>query len=54
MKNTELKIFFFISVNDATKPFGTETSEDLVHKFVFLADDRNISQVYVAGQLVKK
>jgi len=37
----------------ATSLFGHETETDLVHKFVFLADDRNIAKVWVAGQKVK-
>jgi len=37
----------------ATSPFGHETATDLVHKFVFLADDRNIAQVWVDGKKVK-
>ena len=36
-----------------TQPFGGESAEDLVSKFVFLSDDRNIQQVWVAGRLVK-
>lgn len=37
----------------ATLPFGHESPVDLVHKFVFLADDRNIAQVWVDGKKVK-
>jgi len=37
----------------ATLPFGHESPVDLVHKFVFLADDRNITQVWVDGKKVK-
>jgi len=36
-----------------TQPFGGESSEDLVSKFVFLSDDRNIKQVWVAGRRLK-
>ncbi len=36
-----------------THPFGHETSRDLVHKFVFLGDDRNILKVLVNGVTVK-
>jgi hypothetical protein len=36
-----------------TLPFGHETSRDLVHKFVFLGDDRNIARVLVNGVVVK-
>jgi len=39
--------------HSATLPFGHETATDLVHKFVFLADDRNIARVWVAGRKVK-
>eukprot|EP00094_Tigriopus_californicus_P008857 TCALIF_08538-PA protein Name:"Similar to GDA Guanine deaminase (Pongo abelii)" AED:0.14 eAED:0.16 QI:0/0.6/0.5/0.83/0.8/0.66/6/0/417 len=33
--------------------FGHETIEDMVHKFVFLGDDRNVVQVWVNGRIVK-
>jgi len=36
-----------------TELFGFETVEDMIHKFVFLGDDRNIVQVFVNGKLVK-
>ena len=36
-----------------TQLFGTESSEDIVSKFVFLSDDRNIKKIWVAGKLVK-
>ena len=36
-----------------TAPFGHETVYDLVHKFVFLGDDRNIVLVVVDGVIVK-
>jgi len=36
-----------------TVPFGHESPVDLVNKFVFLGDDRNIAQVYVDGRKVK-
>ena len=37
----------------ATHLFGFETMEDIVHKFVFIGDDRNISQVFVKGRCIK-
>lgn len=33
--------------------FGFETVHDMIHKFVFLGDDRNIAQVFVNGKCVK-
>ena len=39
--------------HDNTRLFGHESAEDIVHKFVFLSDDRNIKQVWVNGQKVK-
>jgi len=36
-----------------TRLFGHETPEDMVHKLVFLGDDRNILEVFVAGNRVK-
>jgi len=36
-----------------TIPFGHETFQDLVHKFVFLGDDRNVIKVVVNGKEVK-
>ena len=36
-----------------TELFGFETIEDMVHKFVFIGDDRNVVQVYVKGKCVK-
>jgi len=36
-----------------TRLFGHETPEDMVHKMVFLGDDRNILEVFVAGNRVK-
>jgi len=42
-----------MSAHGATQLFGHETKTDLVHKFVFLADDRNIQQVWVNGKKVK-
>lgn len=35
-----------------TRLFGHETPEDMVHKMVFLGDDRNILEVFVAGNRV--
>jgi len=42
-----------MNAHNNTRLFGTESTEDKVSKFVFLADDRNISKVWVAGNLVK-
>lgn len=39
--------------NMYTSLFGHESMEDMVHKFVFLGDDRNIVQVWVKGRKVK-
>jgi len=39
--------------HENTRPFGHESSLDLVHKFVFLGDDRNIQNVWVGGRQVK-
>ena len=36
-----------------TELFGFETVEDMIHKFVFLGDDRNLVQVFVNGKCVK-
>ena len=36
-----------------TELFGFETLEDIIHKFVFLGDDRNLVQVFVNGKCVK-
>ena len=33
--------------------FGHESIEDMVQKFVFLGDDRNIVQIWVDGKMVK-
>uniref|UniRef100_K7G9X3 Guanine deaminase n=1 Tax=Pelodiscus sinensis TaxID=13735 RepID=K7G9X3_PELSI len=32
--------------------FAADTSEDIIQKFLYLGDDRNISEVYVAGKQV--
>ena len=42
------------SAQSNTRLFGSESSEDIVSKFVFLSDDRNIKTVWVDGQIVKK
>ena len=39
--------------HETTRLFGHESAEDIVHKFVFLSDDRNIKEVWVNGQKVK-
>ena len=36
-----------------TELFGFETISDMIHKFVFLGDDRNLVQVFVKGRCVK-
>ena len=36
-----------------TQLFDFESIEDMIHKFVFLGDDRNVVQVYVNGKCVK-
>ncbi len=41
------------SKNLSTALFGHESVEDMVQKFVFVGDDRNIAQVWVEGCLVK-
>ena len=38
---------------DETNLFGYESIKDMIQKFVFVGDDRNITQVYVNGKLVK-
>ena len=44
-----------VRMNDRhdTQLFDFESIEDMIHKFVFLGDDRNIAQVYVKGKCVK-
>ena len=39
--------------NFDTELFGFETIHDMIHKFVFLGDDRNVVQVFVKGNCVK-
>ena len=39
--------------HENTRLFGHESAEDIVHKFVFLSDDRNIKEVWVNGRKVK-
>ena len=41
------------SGRDETTLFGYESIKDMIQKFVFVGDDRNITQVYVNGKLVK-
>ncbi len=48
-----LRIRMDKSAKRSTHLFGFETLEDMVHKFVFIGDDRNIVQVFVQGRLVK-
>jgi len=48
-----LKLLCMCVGHPNTLPFGHETSRDLVHKFVFLGDDRNIARVLVNGVVVK-
>ena len=36
-----------------TELMGFESLEDIIHKFVFLGDDRNLVQVFVNGKCVK-
>ena len=38
---------------EETTLFGYESIKDMIQKFVFVGDDRNITQVYVNGKLVK-
>ena len=45
-----------IKMNDLrpeTTLFGHETLDDLIQKFVFTGDDRNVIQVFVKGEVVK-
>ena len=48
----EVNMFFF-SANSTTRPFGRETKEELVQKFVFLGNDTNIQTVFVGEKKVK-
>ena len=41
------------SLKKETNLFGYESLKDMIQKFVFLGDDRNIIQIYVGGKLVK-
>ena len=41
------------SAQASTVPFGEESVTDLLHKFIFLGDDRNIVKVVVAGRVLK-
>ena len=38
---------------EETTLFGYESIKDMIQKFIFVGDDRNITQVYVNGKLVK-
>lgn len=38
---------------EETNLFGYESVRDMIQKFVFVGDDRNVIQVYVNGKLVK-
>ena len=46
-----------IRMGNARNPFsilfGHESVKDMVQKFVFLGDDRNIVQIWVDGKIVK-
>ena len=45
-----------IKMNDTrreTQLFGHETISDMIQKFVFVGDDRNIIQIFVGGKFVK-
>ena len=42
-----------MSANHDSVLFGFETVQDMIHKFVFLGDDRNLVQVCVKGRCVK-
>ena len=39
--------------NAVSHLFGHETVRDMVHKFVFVGDERNVRRVYVEGKVVK-
>ena len=47
-------IHWDITIYPNTRLFGSESFKDIVSKFVFLADDRNIKNVWVSGKLVKQ
>ena len=38
---------------EETNLFGYESIRDMIQKFVFVGDDRNITQVFVNGKIVK-
>ena len=38
---------------EETRLFGYESIRDMIQKFVFVGDDRNITQVFVNGKIVK-
>ena len=41
------------NVKEETTLFGHESIRDMIQKFVFVGDDRNIIQVFVNGEIVK-
>ena len=41
------------TIREETNLFGYESIKDMIQKFVFVGDDRNIVQVYVGGKVVK-
>ena len=41
------------SVKEETTLFGYESIRDMIQKFVFVGDDRNVIQVFVNGEIVK-
>ena len=49
-----LNSLILCSAHSNTRLFGGESVEDMVSKFVFLSDDRNIKTVWVDGNIVKK
>ena len=38
---------------EETNLFGFESIRDMIQKFVFVGDDRNVVQVFVNGKIVK-
>jgi hypothetical protein len=48
-----LRIRMDSCTNPSTALFGHESVSDVVQKFVFLGDDRNICQIWVDGKIVK-
>ena len=41
------------NVKEETTLFGYESIQDMIQKFVFVGDDRNIVQIFVNGEIVK-